>query len=151
MKGFIERSNSGFSISHTGVLKNRQGKSGFRKPEFLLPLTLGFLATALLFGCASSGFIKEYKEYTEGTYNGTGRGYRGTIHVQVQTGTAGIEDIRILSHQDSKFPGEAAMEELLDAVLEHGSTSLDAVTGATFSSRGFLEAVEDALRRANSK
>ena len=40
------------------------------------------------------------------------------------------------------------MEELLEAVLETGSTDLDAVSGATFSSAGFLEAVEDALGKA---
>ena len=40
------------------------------------------------------------------------------------------------------------MEELLELVLETGSTDLDAVSGATFSSRGFLEAVDDALGHA---
>jgi uncharacterized protein with FMN-binding domain len=40
------------------------------------------------------------------------------------------------------------MEELLEAVLSAGSADVDAVSGATGSSAGFLEAVEDAMARA---
>ncbi|MCL2233090.1 MAG: FMN-binding protein [Treponema sp.] len=102
------------------------------------------LALIILFaGCLSSE-----AGYTPGIYEGTGRGYRGPIHVRLQTSPAGIEYIAIVSHRESAFPGTAAMEELLEAILEYGSTDLDAVSGATFSSRGFLEAVEDALKKA---
>jgi uncharacterized protein with FMN-binding domain len=68
--------------------------------------------------------------------------------VRLEISPSGIEDIVITSHNESAYPGLAAMEELLEAVLETGSTDLDAISGATFSSRGFLEAVEDALRKA---
>jgi uncharacterized protein with FMN-binding domain len=68
--------------------------------------------------------------------------------VRLQISSAGIEDIVITSHRERAYPGTAAMEELLEEVLETGSTDLDAVSGATFSSMGFLEAVEDALRKA---
>jgi len=102
------------------------------------------LATAILLaGCLSSE-----AGWTPGMYEGSARGYRGLIHVRLQAGPAGIEDIVIVRHRESAFPGAAAMEELLEAVLEQGSTDLDAISGATFSSRGFLEAVENALRKA---
>ena len=113
--------------------------------HFFVVLLLFFCAF-LVSGCKGSGTARE-AAYTPGTYEGTGRGYRGLIHVQVQVSPAGIEDITIIEHSDSGFPGAAAMEELLEAVLETGSTDLDAVSGASFSSRGFLEAVEDALKR----
>ncbi|MCL2380309.1 MAG: FMN-binding protein [Treponema sp.] len=110
--------------------------------------TTWILAAAILFaGCASSGLFREVS-YTPGIYEGTGRGYRGPVHVRVQVSPGGIEDIVITRHRESVFPGLAAMEELLEAVLEHGSTDLDTVSGATLSSRGFLEAVENALMRA---
>ena len=109
--------------------------------------TLALAALLLVQGCLGSGFIRE-AVYAPGVYEGSGRGYRGPVHVRVQISPAGIEDITISGHRDSAFPGGAAMEELLEAVLETGSTDLDAVSGATFSSRGFLEAVEDALERA---
>ena len=100
----------------------------------------------LLVGCLGSGFIRE-AVYTPGIYEGYGEGFRGLIHVRVQVSVAGIDDIEILSHEESSYPGTAAMEELLEGILETGSTELDAVSGASFSSRGFLDAVEDALRK----
>ena len=109
---------------------------------------MGILIAAVLFaGCLGSGFIRE-NMYTPGVYEGSGRGFRGLILVQVQVSAAGIDDIEILGHEESSYPGAAAMEELLEAVLETGFTDLDAVSGATFSSRGFLDAVEDALEKA---
>ena len=101
----------------------------------------------LVSGCIGFGFIRE-TSYTGGTYEGSGQGYRGPITVRLEVSQAGIEDIVIVSHNEAFYPGAAAIEELLDLVLETGSTDLDAVSGATFSSRGFLEAVEDALRKA---
>jgi len=99
----------------------------------------------LVLSCLSSDFIRE-ASFTPGIFEGTGQGRRGPIRVRVQLSAAGIEDIIIVSHRESAFPGAAAMEELLDEVLETGSTDLDSISGATFSSMGFLEAVEDALR-----
>jgi len=104
-------------------------------------------AAILLAGCLSPGLVWEVS-YTPGVYEGSGRGYRGPVHVRLLAGPAGIEDIVITGHRESAFPGAAAMEELLEAILEYGLTDLDTVSGATFSSRGFLDAVENALRKA---
>ena len=99
----------------------------------------------LLAGCLSSGFLREY---TPGVYEGSGMGFRGPIHVRVQVSEAGIEDIEITGHEESAYPGGAALKELLETVLEAGATDIDVISGATFSSRGFLDAVEDALEKA---
>jgi len=129
-----------------------------KKMDLLLHWTVNLLLfggfAALIFGCA--GFVSGRAEawdgaYRPGVYEGTGQGYRGPVHVRLQVSQAGILDISITGHVESVYPGEAAMEELSELVLETGSTDLDAVSGATFSSRGFLEAVEDALEKAASK
>jgi uncharacterized protein with FMN-binding domain len=75
---------------------------------------------------------------------GMGEGYRGPILVRVECTGDFIGNIEILEHQEDEFVGLEAMEELLALILETGSTDLDAVSGATQSSRGFLEAVEHA-------
>jgi len=106
--------------------------------------------TVLFFGCLGTGFVRE-AGFEPGEFEGTGQGYRGPIEIRLLVSPAGIEDIAILSHSDSAIPGLAAMEELLEMVLETGSTDLDAISGATFSSRGFLEAVDDALEKTNTQ
>jgi len=114
----------------------------------VLLLFCGF--SVLIFACLGLPSVQE-GSYTPGVYLGSGNGYRGMIQVRVQTSAAEIEDVVIVSHKESNFPGLAAIEELLELVLETGETDLDAISGATYSSRGFLQAVEDALEKARRR
>jgi uncharacterized protein with FMN-binding domain len=68
--------------------------------------------------------------------------------VEVRIASGLIQEIGITAHQEDPFTGGEAMTELLELVLDYQSTDLDAVSGATESSAGFLGAVEDALSRA---
>ncbi|MFP3090817.1 FMN-binding protein [Treponema sp. TIM-1] len=105
---------------------------------FLLVLAAGFM-----WGCAG---LRSGPGDTGGFYEGFGEGYRGPIHLRVQIGPGGdIRGIEILEHGEDPLVGGYALEELLEVVLSSGSTDVDAISGATESSAGFLEAVEDAV------
>jgi uncharacterized protein with FMN-binding domain len=111
---------------------------------FLFAASLG-----LIWGCA--GLRSGSGDTAGGFYDGFGEGYRGPIHLRIQIGPGGdIRGIEILEHGEDPLVGGYAMEELLEAVLSAGSADIDvdAVSGATGSSAGFLEAVEDAAARA---
>jgi uncharacterized protein with FMN-binding domain len=117
----------------------------------------GIAASALVLSavtaCAHAdraGFTAAVREarYTPGVYEGVGQGFRGTVCVAVEVDDSGILGIGILSHDDDPLIGGAAMEELLELVLEVNPADIDAVSGATESGEGFLAAVEDALRQA---
>jgi uncharacterized protein with FMN-binding domain len=89
--------------------------------------------------------------YMPGVYEGTASGFRGLIRVAVRIDENGIAEIE-LDHEDDREIGGAAMEEVLELVLEGNSTDgIDAVSGATESSLGFLAAVDDALSKAVSE
>jgi uncharacterized protein with FMN-binding domain len=88
------------------------------------------------------------KEYRDGVYEGTGRGYRGPILIRLLLKAGEIAEIEILDHGDDVFTGGPAMEELAEMVLEYNTADLDGISGATESSAGFLAAVEDALSKA---
>ncbi|MDR2094891.1 MAG: FMN-binding protein [Treponema sp.] len=88
--------------------------------------------------------------YKDGEYEGSGEGYSGKVHVWVQIYQGSISDLEILYHEEDELVGGAAMEELLGMVLDTNSTTIDAVSGATQSSAGFLEAVDSALEKASS-
>jgi uncharacterized protein with FMN-binding domain len=110
------------------------------KPIFFASLALGL---AVLGGCVGLPGPQG------GVYEGAGEGYRGPIHVKVETGAGGgILGIEITDHQEDPLVGGLALEELLEVVLSSGSTHVDGVSGATESGAGFLAAVEDALSRA---
>ena len=80
-------------------------------------------------------------------FEGTGQGFRGPVTVQVQMNGNDIMGISIIDSMEDHFVGGAAMEELLDLAVMYNTTDLDIITGATESSRGFLEAVENAIMR----
>jgi len=112
--------------------------------KFLSILTLVFI----LCGCSTLGGRQaEGKLIFSEIYEGTGQGYRGPVTVQVRMDGADIVEIIIIDSEEDRFVGGAAMEELIDLVIMYNSTDIDAVSGATESSKGFLEAVERAIMK----
>ena len=77
---------------------------------------------------------------------GSAMGYRGIIRVRVGMEHGTITEITVLESNEDRAVGAAAIEELTDLVLMYNTTELDAVSGATVTSKGFLAAIEDALR-----
>ncbi|MDR1617678.1 MAG: FMN-binding protein [Treponema sp.] len=114
----------------------------------LLTLAAGMTAAALLGGCAGAPAGRSAAVYVPGEYDGYGNAFRGPVQVLVETGPHGILRVELVDHADDELIGGAAMEDLAALVLEWNSAELDAVSGATESSEGFLEALEDALSRA---
>ena len=108
------------------------------------------LIWAILIGFILAGCLSSAQEYYEpGVYEGTGQGYRGRIHVRVYLSESGIEDIEILELEEDSFAIDA-LEELRELAMEMGfSPDLDAISGATVSSMGFLSALEAALNKGS--
>jgi len=72
-------------------------------------------------------------------------GYRGIIRVRVGLDEGTITEIVVVESSEDWNVGGAAIEELTDLALMYNTTELDAISGATETSRGFLEAVENAI------
>lgn len=80
----------------------------------------------------------------DGVYQGTGIGYRGDITVVVKIKDKQITSIEILSASDDEpFFGRA--KGLIDQIIKKQSTKVDTVSGATYSSKGIISAVKNAL------
>lgn len=87
----------------------------------------------------------ETKREQEQVYEGSALGYRGIIHVQIRLSGGSISEITVVDSDEDRFVGGAAIEELIETVTELNSTDVDAVSGATITSEGFLEAVRNAI------
>jgi uncharacterized protein with FMN-binding domain len=85
------------------------------------------------------------EDRVDGVYEGEALGYRGTIRVRVGCENGAITDITVIESKEDRAVGGAAMEELADMVLMYNTTEVDAVSGATETSRGFLAAIENAI------
>ena len=86
--------------------------------------------------------------YVDGVYQGSGVGYEnGKTVVEVEITGGKIANIKVVSTEDDEEFFRMA-EPILEEVVANQSTDVDAVAGATFSSTGILEAIEDALSQA---
>ena len=108
---------------------------------------IGFALTLLALVAAGCAMFRpgRVEQAADNVYEGIGRGFRGLIRVLVRMENGSIAAIDIVDSNEDYSVGGAAMEELLDLVIAYNTTDLDAVSGATESSKGFLEAVENAI------
>lgn len=88
--------------------------------------------------------------YKNGTYEGSGTGYGGTITVQVTLQDDTITDVSVTSAPGEDSAYLAQGENVISSIISEQSTDIDTVSGATFSSTGILEAVNDALTKAEN-
>jgi uncharacterized protein with FMN-binding domain len=91
--------------------------------------------------------VEETGKYADGKYSGVGMGFNGNIYVLVTIKGGEIRKIAVTKHIDDQPYMRDAMG-LIGSIIKKQSTNVDAVTGATYSSRGIINAVRDALRKA---
>ena len=87
--------------------------------------------------------------YSDGVYNGTADGYAKNLSVQVKISDGKISDIQVTSHNETPGFYEKAFELVPAEIIENQSTNVDTASGATYSSVGIINAVNNAL--ADSK
>ena len=85
--------------------------------------------------------------YLDGIYTAEAMGFEGKITVQITVAEDKITDITVLSAEDEEEYLSRA-KQVIPAILEGQSPNVDAVSGATYSSTGILNAVKLALARA---
>lgn len=86
--------------------------------------------------------------YKDGTYQGSGTGFGGTITVQVIISGGKITSIDILSASGETPSYFASAQGVISKIISGQTPNVDAVSGATYSSNGIIQAVQDALSKA---
>lgn len=107
-------------------------------------LAAALLSVMLLGGC---GAASKAGQYEDGVYEGQALGYNAPITVSIRVENDRITALSVLSHADDEAYWSRA-QGVIDAILESGNTQVDAVSGATYSSKGIIEAADKALQKA---
>ncbi|MFH1415223.1 MAG: FMN-binding protein [Elusimicrobiota bacterium] len=101
--------------------------------------------------------ILQSEEYiiNTGRYTGTGKGFVDKISVEIvyeknSQGEIIMTEINILDSSEIRNYWIIARDTVIREVLRRQDTSVDAVSGATESSHGLLEAIENARKKAYS-
>ncbi|AOT69560.1 4Fe-4S binding protein [Geosporobacter ferrireducens] len=87
----------------------------------------------------------------EGIYQGTGVGFGGNIQVQVTVKENKIEKIDLIDHRETSGYYEEVYRSISRAIIETQSLNVDVISGATATSRGFLNGVKSGVSQAMSK
>ncbi len=107
---------------------------------FIVVLTLGAFVA-----CETDNPAPAEVPMRDGVWEGLGNGRNGMIKLCIVVENNRITGIRILSQSESKF-AHPAENEIINAVIQHnGTDGVDAITGATLTSNGMLEAITAAI------
>lgn len=128
-----------------------QKKKGLISLVLMVVLTVG-----LIFG--SDGIYTGIKNFgrssnvtmTPGTYTSTQQGFGGDITVTITTSEKFIEDVQIVGEKETPGLGAVAVAELGGAMLDLQTPNVDAVSGATVSSKAIIAGATDCLTQAGA-
>ena len=89
--------------------------------------------------------------FQDGIYTGNGEGYRGTMSVTVKVANGKITELILDDYVDDKSYMERAKNKIFQEMIGSQNTDVDTVSGATYSSKGLIEAVNKALGKGEDE
>jgi fumarate reductase flavoprotein subunit len=99
------------------------------------------IAALVIVGCVT-------QKFKPGTYTVEGEGFQSIIPISVTVDGTRIIDIQIGENEETAELGGQAIQIITERVIKNQSLAVDGMTGATYTSTGFLEALEKALAEA---
>lgn len=85
-----------------------------------------------------------FSDYEDGAYEGRAEGYHGLVTVTATIVDGALESLTLDHHfDDRRYMNQATM--ICEDILLDQSLEVDAITGATFSSKGIIDATYNAL------
>jgi uncharacterized protein with FMN-binding domain len=90
--------------------------------------------------------------YNNGTFGGAAEGYMGPLSVEVVVANGQITAVNVVNSVDTEaFLGNAVNGVIPAIIAANTINGVDVSTGATYSSRGIIEAVANALEQAGAQ
>ena len=110
---------------------------------------LGAALTLFVLGCSLAtiaGGPVEHAELNDGVYRGTDKHGPNKAVVEVEISDQKITRVEIIQH--NAWRGKKANPIIPDEIIKHQSTDVDAVSGATNSSRVIMNATQNAIENS---
>lgn len=89
-------------------------------------------------------------KYKNGKFSGSAYGYDGNIYVTITIKDDKITNIEATSDESDLWYFESCVQNVTSQIIASQSTSVDATSGATYSSEGIMAAVGQALNSAKN-
>ena len=100
-------------------------------------------------GAAAEGDSAAAGSYKDGTYEGEGKGIGGKVPVTVTVEGGKVTKVEVGDNSETQGIGSKAIEQLPDEIVKaNGTEGVDAVSGASVTSKAIFTAVDAALEQA---
>lgn len=109
--------------------------------KMLQGLFVGILCFSLV--ACSSGSSKD------GKFEGEAKGANGLIKVEVTVKKDKIENIKVIESSETDGVSDLALKQIPDAIIKDQGLDVDAVTGASSTSKAVVDAVKNALEKSS--
>ena len=86
--------------------------------------------------------------FTPGTYEAESEGYNAPVKIKATFTADKITGIEIISHHETEHVGDIAFTFMIPEMLQANGSGVDAISGATFSTRALRNAVNSAAEMA---
>ena len=103
-------------------------------------------ASLMLAGCASSAGSTAIA--SSKTFTGSSTGMQGPVTVTLSVDGDKITNVELTEISETPSVASVAMERIPQQIVEHQTTTLDTVTGATFASNAIMRAASEAAKAA---
>lgn len=102
---------------------------------------------------AKNGEVSSVVEFTEGTYTGVAKGYKGDVKVSVTVDSDSIKSVEVVEQGETFGIGQgmdtSPVESLPGKIVALQGLGVDTVTGATVTSNAVINATLEALSQAS--
>jgi urocanate reductase len=89
--------------------------------------------------------VRKAEGFKDGVYKGSAEGFGGTVTVEVTVAGGAIAKVAVLENNETPSIAENAIKQIPEAIVAQQSWEVDVVSGATYTSKAIMAAVETAL------
>lgn len=106
------------------------------------------VADALSQAAGTAASSDEALAFTAGTYTASAAGYMGDVTLDVTFSDSAVTDIAVTASGETEHVGDVVYDIMIPDIIAANGTGVDAVSGATFTSRAVRTAVNAAAEQA---
>lgn len=118
------------------------------KIKKILAIILTLVLVFSMIGCQADIKKEGDKEPISTVVVGEGKGKNGPVKLEVTFENSVIKDIKVLEQQESNYTKPVILD-LTREIIDTNSTDVDIVSGATLTSHAIINAVKDAIKKAD--
>ena len=112
-------------------------------------ISLALMMTINLAGCSTNTTEeKSQSSNVNGTFTGTSTGMQGPVTVEMSVENGKITKVAVTESSETAGLADVALERIPAQIVEHQTTKLDTVTGATLASNAIMRAASAAAEEA---